>query len=252
METKYITIPFDLEMAKRITNKEEDGKIVTRNGESVRILAFDRKDEYRPIIALVNNGEMEFVYALDIDGKESAGGIIGKRDLLISVPELPTFKDGDFLTSGKGFVFIHNGKSCDIQLGAYVGETAERRIKIAETPDRWTNKNTCRFSTTNEKETFLNRLQKELGLQWNPETKLLEKYQNHSNSENIGKEYNLEPFQKVLCRDNVKNKWTGDLFLFKENDGRFYCVRFNWSYCIPYNEQTKHLLNTNENWEDEK
>lgn len=71
----------------------------------------------------------------------------------------------------------------------------------------------------------------------------------NSNSSNIRKEYNLKPFQKVLCRDHVKNKWTGDFFLYKFEDGKFCCVSFNWVYCIPYNEQTKHLLNTNENWE---
>ena len=45
METKYITIPFDLERAKRITNKSEDGKIVTRDGRNVRIVCFDVKNE---------------------------------------------------------------------------------------------------------------------------------------------------------------------------------------------------------------
>lgn len=38
METKII-IPFDVELAKKITNGEVDGKVVTRDGQSVRIVA---------------------------------------------------------------------------------------------------------------------------------------------------------------------------------------------------------------------
>ena len=59
METKYITIPFDVQRAKRITNGEEDGKIVTRDGKEVRIICFDVKDNKYPIIGLVKEGDKE-------------------------------------------------------------------------------------------------------------------------------------------------------------------------------------------------
>lgn len=36
-------IPFDLELAKKITNKEVKGEIVTRDGRQARIICFDRK-----------------------------------------------------------------------------------------------------------------------------------------------------------------------------------------------------------------
>ena len=55
METKYITIPFDVERAKRIQDKEELGKIVTRDGRSVRIVCWDMKNDEYPIIALIDN-----------------------------------------------------------------------------------------------------------------------------------------------------------------------------------------------------
>ena len=46
METKYVRVPFDVEMAKKITNGEVEGRVVTRDGRSVRILCFDRKGNH--------------------------------------------------------------------------------------------------------------------------------------------------------------------------------------------------------------
>jgi hypothetical protein len=41
MEHKLVKVPFDVELAKKITNKECEGKIVTRSGRSARIVCFD-------------------------------------------------------------------------------------------------------------------------------------------------------------------------------------------------------------------
>lgn len=50
---KYSSIfPFSLEKAKRITEGKDEGKIVTRKGEDVRILCFDALIEYN-IVALI-------------------------------------------------------------------------------------------------------------------------------------------------------------------------------------------------------
>lgn len=67
METKEITIPFDLERAKRITNCEEEGKVVTRDGRNVRIVCFDAHRDDN-IIALVEDEkgvEIPMSYASD-------------------------------------------------------------------------------------------------------------------------------------------------------------------------------------------
>lgn len=49
--TTYKKIPFDLELAKKITNKELSGRIVNGIGEELRIICWDMKGIY-PIIAL--------------------------------------------------------------------------------------------------------------------------------------------------------------------------------------------------------
>lgn len=59
--TTFKRVPFNLELAKKITNVEVKGHIVTRDGRQARIICFDRKenedifDPPKNIIALVEN-----------------------------------------------------------------------------------------------------------------------------------------------------------------------------------------------------
>lgn len=59
----------------------------------------------------------------------------------------------------------------------------------------------------------------------------------------------LQPFDKVLVRDNGVSKWRINFFSHidkEEYDYPFVCLRATWSQCIPYNDETKHLLDTSE------
>ena len=58
----------------------------------------------------------------------------------------------------------------------------------------------------------------------------------------------LKPFDKVLVRDNVGNIWRCNLFsnLNKVVGYDYQCVANCWNFCIPYNEETKHLVGTTE------
>lgn len=68
----------------------------------------------------------------------------------------------------------------------------------------------------------------------------------------------LQPFDKVLVK--VGSYWRIELFShMHEFKGDIYyaCARSDYKECIPYNDETKHLVNTNEeapkfyrNWED--
>ena len=109
METKYVRVPFEVELAKKITNGEIGGRIVTRNGESVRIVCFNRKDEFRPIIALINSGDIEVYYAFSLNGKFVNDDVLDTHDLMLEIPEYMTFKDGCVYKTEKGSVAIYNG-----------------------------------------------------------------------------------------------------------------------------------------------
>lgn len=43
--TKFKKIPFNLELAKKIMNREAKGRIVTRDGCQARIVCFDRNEK---------------------------------------------------------------------------------------------------------------------------------------------------------------------------------------------------------------
>ena len=57
----------------------------------------------------------------------------------------------------------------------------------------------------------------------------------------------FKPFDKVLARDFLSDNWMADFFeKIEENDIHYNvtCVTTHWIQCIPYNEDTKHLLGT--------
>ena len=70
----------------------------------------------------------------------------------------------------------------------------------------------------------------------------------------------LKPFDKVLVRDEDNEKWNCGFFSHKNEFNNTYpyrCVGTPCTYCIPYNDETKHLVGTNEEapefykyWED--
>ena len=57
----------------------------------------------------------------------------------------------------------------------------------------------------------------------------------------------LQPFDKVLARDDKNYKWVCELFSHIDNDCNIYqfeCCGLLYNYCIPYNDETKHLVGT--------
>lgn len=60
----------------------------------------------------------------------------------------------------------------------------------------------------------------------------------------------LQPFDKVLVRDADTNYWDGDFFTYTDKetdpDYPYSCVAGSFKICIPYNDETKHLLGTNQ------
>ena len=62
-------------------------------------------------------------------------------------------------------------------------------------------------------------------------------------------EYTLKPFDKVLVRDNIDERWKAMFFSHIVNYIDIYraiCGYYAWEQCIPYNDETKHLVGTNE------
>ena len=54
----------------------------------------------------------------------------------------------------------------------------------------------------------------------------------------------LQPFDKVLTRDNQNERWQCDFFAFMEKLFPVMCAGIAYKTCIPYNDDTKHLIGT--------
>lgn len=68
-------------------------------------------------------------------------------------------------------------------------------------------------------------------------------------------DHTFQPFDKVLVRDDERENWKPTLFGFKskEEDDDFTYATLSGCYaqCIPYNEETKHLLGTTESYKED-
>ena len=69
----------------------------------------------------------------------------------------------------------------------------------------------------------------------------------------------LKPFDKILTRNGHSGNWNCDIFSNINDDEpyKYNTVSNYWEYCIPYNDETKHLVGTNKEapeyyryWED--
>ena len=56
----------------------------------------------------------------------------------------------------------------------------------------------------------------------------------------------LKPFDKVLVRDKSCYNWMCELFSYikTESEFKYWCISNGYKYCIPYNDDTKHLVGT--------
>ena len=56
----------------------------------------------------------------------------------------------------------------------------------------------------------------------------------------------MKPFDKVLVKDDDTCNWRADFYSNKGKSKKFpyMCVGATCKYCIPYNNNTKHLVGT--------
>ena len=94
-----------------------------------------------------------------------------------------------------------------------------------------------RIATEEEKEKLFDAIKSE-GYKWNAEKKILEKIDKFDIN-------TLEPFDRVLVRDSYDETWDIDFFS-RIYMGKFETIHGSYSECVPYNEDTKHLKDTDD------
>lgn len=87
-QTRFKKVPFDLELAKKITNKDVKGRIVTEDGHEVRIICYDYRHfgGKNRLVALIDLGDHELALAYNNEGKE-----IDNREKFAIHLEVPTY-----------------------------------------------------------------------------------------------------------------------------------------------------------------
>lgn len=191
--------------------------------------------ETAKFVKLDNN--IAYGYVREIERK--LGGILNLETLEIEKTQ-PEFKDGDIVVYGESVAicrrFYKHTLSFYVSLNEMFGLLFADEVKSSEE---------YRFATEEEKKQLFSALEKECKA-WDAEKKQII---------NLTPKVEMKPFDKVLVRDAVDEVWNIDLFGCIRNEFPkflYSCMHGVWKFCIPYNENTKHLLGTTDEWEGGK
>lgn len=172
--------------------------------------------------------------------EERLGGKLNRESLEVEKTQ-PKFKDGDI-------VALVVRKCTHIAIfqsrqGAYIGFHAvlcQNDELLLEEPFREdVGDIELRLATDSEKQQLFDALAKE-GKRWDIEKKQIV---------DLKLKWTPKPFDKVVVRCGKADKWSIDFFSYKVSNG-YICTGDAWfGYCLPYNEETAHLLGTTDDWE---
>lgn len=175
--------------------------------------------------------------------EKNLGGKLNRETLEVEKAQ-PEFKDGDIVYADYGHkqaVFIVSGKT-DLSEGYNSFIALDLRYLTLDMGGcmSFFKKDICklRLATEEEKKQLFQALEKE-GKRWDSEKKEVV---------DLKPKVEQKPFDKVLVRDSKSDNWRANLFGYIGKDEYYHCVFANWVYCIPYNEETAHLLGTTDEW----
>lgn len=181
----------------------------------------------------------EYIHKIE----KELGGKLNMETLEIEKPQ-PEFKDGDivFMKGIKLFancIFILKGeyKDGDERAFYYAFYNADDKFAVAEYGNTKVHYS-LRSATDSEKQQLFDALAKK-GKRWDAEKKQIV---------DLKPKVELKPFDKVLIRDFESQAWQVSLFGYKDSDFYYCCNGCGWNQCIPYNEETAHLLGTTGEW----
>lgn len=244
MEKKFVKVPFDLEMAKKITSGDIEGRIVTDDGRNARIVDWNYKTtSNEPILAIISDRQSSYenTYSFNDKGIDKINDNNGISPLMLEVPEYLTFKDGDVLSNGKGFVFILNTHG-EYKTSLYVCLHIDKGPLSFGGAADGNNIKKFTFASEVEKQKLIDALKASKEPEAKPCLKIL-------GIEEKPK-YDFKPKDWVLVRNYDLSEWWLARFSHVKYDSvgkRYVYGCTSGSYyrdCIPYNDQTKHLLGT--------
>lgn len=253
MEKKYIKVPFDVEMAKRISNGEVDGKIITRDGRNVRVVCWDARGDLC-ILALLAGKSKDDVGAYPNDGRIFMEGE-SPADLMLEIPEYMTYRNGDIVKlSNDTYTWLSIIKDIDLSddgKGGLLYFTNEYVSMLINDGDGSIDIDTYSDAGQKVERATEEEKQKLIDAMKANESPKAKEYLKRFFGIEERKEYEFKPFDKVLVRQCSEDKWEAMLFsYYTDKIHKYRCCGMNYMHCIPYNDQTAHLLGTTDNWEE--
>ena len=183
------------------------------------------------------NSAMTYINTIE----ERLGGKLNRETLEVEKPQ-SEFKDGDILLyKSEKFTYFSSIFILDTnrnEMSSYVRFSIGKGSIDYDVPVYNLGTDRFRYATEEEKQQLFSALAKE-GKRWDSEKKQIV---------DLKPKVELKPFDKVLVRDSESDKWRANLFGYIDNGEYYHCVFANWVYCIPYNEETAHLLGTTDEW----
>ena len=247
------------------------GDVLQNNDHSTQVI-FDRfiSNTYEIIRCKywlkINNGNERFVIETNVFTKDyfkvneetrqsyineienRCGGKLNLETLEIEKAQTE-FKDGDivFMKGIKSgyyanciFILRSEYKDGDERAFYYAFYNTDDKFTIAEygyTRIHYS----LRLATDSEKQQLFDALAKK-GKTWDSDKKQIV---------DLPKKCEFKVFEKVLVRESKTDEWTPNFFFkIHRDDERYVMVCGDmYNYCIPYNEDTAHLLGTTDDWE---
>lgn len=182
--------------------------------------------------------------------EEKLGGKLNGETLEVEKPQ-PEFKDGDIVTMHKencDIVFIFNRLKTEGSFYYYAFHALQTNTGIIDChttlPCAWTFfEGKMNFATDSEKQQLFDALAKE-GKAWDSDKKQIV---------DLPKKCEFKPMDWCLMRDVCEEKdetWSLCQFAYQFKSGQYEAVGgLRFDECIPYNEETAHLLGTTDDWE---
>lgn len=234
-------------------------------------LFIDHLDDDEDLIYCRTHDDNDVVYVFTADGRlyDKNGGASDYGECLLFPSkdlrqwDVIQFEDGDVVVVEEHDIrydkpqqYIMIFEKCDWSDGTIYFHV----MKIANSDDWCGKKSTfcvlinpyasrvsCRAACQHEV-LEINQALREHHLQWNDEKKCVEPVQ--ENNEKPVAQFKFEPFDKVLVRDRDSEMWNPSLFaeLREYSEDKFGVIDIGfpafYRQCIPYNDDTKHLLGT--------
>ena len=225
---KTVTIPFNLELAKKIQNGEVEGKIINGEGTEFEVVKWDAKGDY-PLIGIYFDEETSASrgFAFTNEGTYLKDTKSSVDDLLLEVPEFLTISE-----KNTKFIFIFKlYKSDDKYQVKYHAMYNTNSKSLYRDDELMVNKGDNIYPSTPSEIVMLTEELRRIGKKWNPETKQVE---------DLKEEHVIKPLDLILVKSTY---WELCQYAFVEGGYVHTVGGLTFREWIPY-EGNEHLLGT--------